>query len=107
MTTNAFWQQGEIQAGRVSARPQALDDPYTQTVLVPPSVLEVRLRLGFIPSDHHGRWQLEVIDPGSSELLAMHSAHHFALSLLDEELAGVGRRLGLLLEQFLNPDPFP
>jgi hypothetical protein len=74
---------------------------------MPPGVLEVRVRLGFIPSDHHGRWQIEVVEPQAGELLAMHSCPHFALSMLDEEMQAVGVRLRVLLEGFLDPDPFP
>lgn len=107
MTINGFWQQGEVQSGRVSARRNALEPDYAQTCLVPPDVLEIRLRLGFIRADHHARWQLEVIDPGSRELLAMHSCPHFSPALLEEELSGVGARLGMLIESFLDPDPFP
>ena len=107
MTTNSFWQQGEIQAGRVSARSPRSEDSYSQTVMEPPDVLEVRLRLGFIRSDHHARWQLEVLNPRSSELLALHSCPHFSPALLEEELAGVGARLGMLIESYLDPDPFP
>lgn len=107
MTYEAFWAQGEVQVGRVSAR-SLVDEPgYSQTVLSPPDVLEVRLRLGFIPADHHGRWQLEVTDPRSRELLAMYSRPHFPLSLCNEALADVGNRLAVLLESYLNPDPFP
>jgi hypothetical protein len=75
--------------------------------MVPPEVLEVRVRLGFIRSDHHGRWQLEVLDPRSGELLAMHSRPHFPLSQMEEALGDVNRRLGVLLEAYLDPDPFP
>lgn len=107
MTTNAFWQQGEVQSGRVSVRTSSLEWAHHQTVLVPPEVVEIRLRLGFIPGDHHGRWQLEVIDPGSNELLALYSRPHFPLSTTEEALAEVGARLGALLEDYLNPDPFP
>lgn len=107
MTNSAFWQQGEIQAGRSLARPNALSHDFHQTVLCPPDVLEVRLRLGFIPGDGHGRWQLEVVSPGSGELLALASQPHFSLEELDEVLSGVGYRLGEILRDFLNPDPFP
>jgi len=107
LTNSSFWQQGEIQAGRPSARRHDLGVDHHQTVLVPPEILEVRLRLGFIPGDHHGRWQLEVVDPGSNELLAMYSCPHFALSTIDQTLSGVGNRLAVLLEDYLNPDPFP
>jgi hypothetical protein len=107
LTKSAFWQQGEIQNGRVSARASDVEWSHHQTVLVPPPIMEVRLRLGFIPGDHHGRWQLEVIDPGSNELLALYSRPHFPLSALDEAMVEVGARLGVLLEDYLNPDPFP
>lgn len=107
MTNSSFWQQGEVQTGRVSARPHALDLDHAQTCLVPPEVLEIRLRLGFIRSEHHGRWQFEVVDPSGGELLAMYSRPHFALSTLDQELAEVGARLGVLLDSYLDPDPFP
>lgn len=107
MTTNGFWQQGEIQSGRVSARTSDLEWSHHQTVLVPPEILEIRLRLGFIPGDHHGRWQLEVLDPGSNELLALYSRPHFGLSQTDDALREVGERLGALLQDYLDPDPFP
>lgn len=107
MTNNAFWQQGEIQAGRALPRHHFPGDAWNQTALVPPDVLEVRLRLGFIPGDHHGRWQLEILDPRSGELLALHSRPHFPISTTEEALAEVGVRLGALLDGFLDPDPFP
>src|SRR3546814_1639905 len=50
---------------------------------------------------------LEVSNPSSGELLAMYSRPHFALSGLDQALADVGRRLGVLLDDYLDPDPFP
>jgi hypothetical protein len=107
LTTNAFWQQGEVQAGRALARHHDGSTDWNQTLLVPPDVLEVRLRLGFIRADNHGRWQFEVLDPRGRELLAMYSRPHFPLDELEETLAEVGRRLGLLLEAYLDPDPFP
>lgn len=107
MTSNAFWQQGEIQAGRSLARPHDGVTSWTQTLLYPPTVLEVRLRLGFIPQDGHARWQLEALDPQGNELLAMRSCPHFNLSDLHDEMATVGTALYDLLEPILNPDPFP
>lgn len=107
MTSKAFWQQGEVQAGRSLARQHDGEDHWTQTILVPPDVLEVRVRLGFIRGDNHGRWLVEVLDPCGGELLAMHSRPHFSLTDTEEALAQVGQRLGVLLDGFLDPDPFP
>lgn len=107
MTSKAFWQQGEVQAGRSLARHQLAEPGWEQRALEPPEVLEVRLRLGFIRADSHGRWQLEVIAPSGGELLALHSVPHFDLSELEETLAYLGQRLGLLLEAYLDPEPFP
>jgi hypothetical protein len=107
LTSNAFWQQGEVQAGRSLARPYTPFDSWAQQVLVPPDVLEVRLRLGLIPYDHHGRWLCEVIDPTNRELLAMASMPHFDLRSWEQEAAGAFNRLCASVEDFLNPDPFP
>lgn len=107
MTINAFWQQGEVQAGRASARPFVVEPGWSQGAMVPPACLEVRLRLGFIPADHHGRWMIEVLDPATKELLAMYSTPHFAISQLEEEMAAVGVRLAVLVDSYLDPDPFP
>ena len=107
MTTNAFWQQGEVQAGRASARPHLAEAPYEQTLLLPPDLVEVRLRLGFIPGDNHMRWQVEAIDPATGELLAMHSKPHHHLSNYEEGLEQAIVRLRLTLSYVLNPDPFP
>lgn len=107
MTSNGFWQQGEVQAGRVLARRQLPPESWTQVLAFPPDVLEIRLRLGFILPDNHGRWQIEALDPSTSELLALHSRPHFPLEELEEALGEVGARLGVLLDGLANPDPFP
>ena len=107
MTTKPFWQQGEVQVGRASDRSLMSDDSWYQTLLTPPDVLEIRLRLGFIRADNHGRWQLEVLDPSGGELLAMVSRPHFWLGSIEQELEEVGRRLHVVLESYLDPDPFP
>lgn len=107
MTSNAFWQQGEIQAGRASSRPLPLEQDWAQTLLVPPDLLEVRLRLGFIIPDKHMRWQIEVTDPSTKELLALHSVPHRPLEDLEDTFAIVGARLWQIVEPLANPDPFP
>lgn len=107
MTTNAFWQQGEVQAGRSLARPHDDLTSWAQTLLLPPDVLEIRLRLGFILPDHHGRWLLEALDPTRSELLAMASQPHFAVHDLADVMQDVGVRLHDMLGPLIDPDPFP
>lgn len=107
MTSSAFWTQGEIQAGRSLARFPHQPTRWQQTLIAPPDVIEVRFRLGLIPHDQHGRWQIEVLDPQGNELLALHSMPHFDLRNLEEEMAEVGARLGVLLDGVANPDPFP
>lgn len=107
MTSSAFWTQGEVQAGRSLARPHDLETSWQQTLLAPPPVLEVRVRLGFIPGEDHGRWMIEALDPQGGELLAMASRPHFPLHDAGDALAEVGRRLYDILEPLINPDPFP
>lgn len=106
MTSNAFWTQGEVQVGRRSSDPAPVDLHWTQGVLVRPPVLEVRLRVGLIPQDDHVRLQLEVLNPSTSELLAMHSIPHRPLSELDDEMARMGVRLRDVFDQYLDRDPF-
>lgn len=106
MTTNAFWQQGEVQAGRPLPRPLALPTSWEQTILYPPSVVEARLRVGVIASEDHLRWQLEVMDPQDRELLAMEAHPACRLSDLEQELPKMGHRLWTLLGSITNPDPF-
>ena len=107
MTSNAFWQQGEVQAGRSLARPFDGSTSWTQTLLMPPDVLELRLRLGFILPDHHGRWMIEALDPQGSELLAMRSCPHFSIHDLPDEMQTIGLALHDLMEPLMNPEPFP
>lgn len=107
MTTNAFWTQGEVQAGRSLARHPALDETWTQTLLYPPTVAEMRLRVGMIPSEDHLRWQIELLDPQTGEMLAMISRPGRRLSDLEHELSAIGSHLWRLYEGVTNPDPFP
>lgn len=107
MTSKAFWTQGEVQAGRSLARHPALDEAWSQTLLMPAALFEIRVRIGGIPQENHLRWQIEALDPQTQELLAMVSRPACKLSDLELELSDIGNRLWLLFESLTNPDPFP
>lgn len=106
MTNRAFWHQGEVQVGRPSARTTVHPEEWIQTVLVPPAVIEVQVRLGMIPTENHLRWQIEVLDPSTSELLALATRPACALVELEEELRTVVARLMRLFGPLLDLDPF-
>ena len=106
MTTTSFWAQGEVQAGRRSSDPASLDLHWTQGVLMRPELLEVRLRVGLIPADDHIRLQLEVLNPSTKELYAMHSIPHRRIHELDHEMQRMGTRLQDSFDQYLDRDPF-
>lgn len=106
MTNRAFWTQGEVQAGRVLARPFPAEQEWSQTVLYPPDVVEARLRVGLIAGEDHLRWQIEVVNPQDGELLAMRSRPACRASDGLEELSSAFRHLLALLEAVTNPDPF-
>lgn len=74
MTNRGFWTQGETQVGRVLSQPHAVDLSWRQEALFPPLMVEGTLRLGVVPADDHLRWQIEVSDPATKELIAMQSA---------------------------------
>lgn len=106
MTTNAFWQQGEVQVGRVLPQPFAVDTEHAQVVLWPPRVLEARLRIGWVPEEDHLRWQVEIVDPSTQELLALHAAPSRRISEVGYVPTEPVRRLERLLPPILNPEPF-
>lgn len=106
MTINAFWNQGEVQAGRVFSRPQSVEADHEQRVFWPPAVLEARIRIGWIPREDHLRWQIEVIDPACQELLAMNSAYHRLISKHGYVPLEIVHRLARFLPPILDPDVF-
>ena len=87
-------------------RRHALPTSWEQTLLAPPEVVEVRLRIGVIAGEDHMRWQLEVMDPRTKELLAMEAHPAARFSNLADELPAMGARLWELLSSVTNPDPF-
>lgn len=106
MTNRAFWTQGEVQAGRVLPRPQSVDLEHAQVVFWPPSVLEARLRVGWLPEEDHIRWQIELVDPTCSELLAMSSIPARRISEVGYWPTEIERTVERLLPPIINPDPF-
>lgn len=106
MTNHAFWQQGEIQVGRPSARALIHPEEWVQTMLLPPRVLEIQIRLGIIAEENHLRWQIEAMDPSTKELLALCSRPACRLADLEDELGAVVNRLLRLLGPVLDLDPF-
>lgn len=106
MTSNAFWHQGEIQSGRTLARPHQPLPDHSQTSLLPMPLLEGRLRIGLIVPDDHARIQMDILDPGTRELLAMRSRWDFRLSALRYHAREFADLLVDDLYALADPDPF-
>lgn len=106
MTTNAFWQQGEVQAGRALARPLPGDEEFVQTVLFPPTAVEIRVRVGLLPADDHVRALIEVVDPIEGTLLALRSFWHKRASDVGYWPTWIERTVEEVLAPILDPDPF-
>ena len=107
MTNSGFWQPGEVQSGRSSARTPVSGTSWRQTTLMPPPVLEMRLRVGLLPSEDHLRWQVEAMDPLTKELLAMHSNPAGRISTRQADLQRAWHVLAEMLNAALDLDPFP
>ena len=75
-------------------------------MLYPPSVLQVNLRVGYMPQEDHLRYMIEVVDPQDRELLAMRSAPARRLSEHGYWPAEIERDIREMLPPILDPDPF-
>jgi hypothetical protein len=79
-------------------------DQWYQEALVPPEVVEVRIRLGVIPTTDHAQVLVEVLNPVTGVLIAQWSAPHQRLrewpSLLELATHKADELLGAAVEPF-------
>lgn len=74
-----------------------------QETLLPPEIIEARIRIGVVPSSDHVQWQIELLDPLSGILTASESQPHATLTQLPEALADIMRRTLRLLDTAAGP----
>jgi hypothetical protein len=81
----------------------AMSDWYQQA-LTPPDVVELRIRLGLIPTQEHAQGLVELLDPVTGILIAQYSVPHRPManwpSLLEELYLKAGRLLADSQEPF-------
>lgn len=79
-------------------------DEWTQTMLLPPEAVEVRLRVGVVPERDHVQLQVEVVDPATKAVLAMWSRPHVPLDswshAVGEAFSKVLEHLGAMIDPF-------
>lgn len=78
-------------------------DWYQQS-LIPPEVVEVRIRLGLVPETDHTQAMVEMFDPMTGAVLAQWSAPHGPLAhwyrLLDEAVRKTQEFIGSVVQPF-------
>lgn len=75
-----------------------------QQALTPPEVLELRLKLGFVPERNHVQAMVELVDPVTSVQIAQWSAPHVEMDhwhlLLDDAVQKARQYVGDAIEPF-------
>lgn len=81
-----------------------MPDAWQQSMIVPPPVLEARIRLGVVGESDHLQALVEVLSATDGVLLAQESIPHASYATQLSEVAGwaVGRAVQLL-DEFTSP----
>lgn len=80
-----------------------MTDDWYQTHLIPPSVVEVRARLGAVPETEHGQWLVELHDPVEKTLVGQRSCPHFPLDQLEDQLVLMVEAMRALVVETSSP----
>lgn len=79
---------------------------WVQTTVFPPEHVMATVRLAWIRETGHAQWQIEVQDPITNELFAMHSVPHRDARSASEALEVALQDLAALWVEVTDPDPF-
>lgn len=75
-----------------------------QQALVPPSAIEVRIRLGFVPERDHAQVMVEAFEPATRAQLAAWSRPHIAIrdwpGALEEAVSKANQYIAETVEPF-------
>lgn len=74
-----------------------------QTALVPPSAVEVRIRLGFVPERDHAQVMVEAFDPATRAQIAAWSRHHFRIAAWPEMLEQAVQKANEIVQEAIEP----
>lgn len=82
------------------------DREWYQTMLFPPSLVELTLRAGWVSEANHLQVQVEVFDPSTKELLAMISVPHAHVEDAQDAARRLAEEASRLLLAVIDPEPF-
>ena len=74
-----------------------------QTQLIPPDVIEFRLRFGVVPEQDHVQWLVEAFDPVTGAQISMISGPHGSLAGFMLHLDTAISELRILVESSVEP----
>jgi hypothetical protein len=76
---------------------------FTQTLLVPPAAVEVRIRLGFVAERGHAQIMVEAFEPSSRVLLAQWSRPTIHMADFPQAFEEAIQRANEHVQEFVNP----
>lgn len=80
-----------------------MSDAWTQSMLVPPTAVEIRIRCGFVPESDHAQVMLEIIEPSSRVVLGQWARPHIALRDWDTAFEEAVQRANAAFQEFVEP----
>jgi hypothetical protein len=80
-----------------------MDNDWYQQMLTPPDVIEVRIRIGVIPSADHVQAQVELVDPQTSILVGQWSKPHGRMTNLRTSIAWAAAKAIEAVEETIPP----
>jgi hypothetical protein len=76
---------------------------WMQQSLVPPSAVEVRIRLGFVPERDHAQVMVEAFDPSTRAQLGAWSRHAFPIVDWPQVLEEAVERANQMIAETVEP----
>lgn len=76
---------------------------FTQTLIVPPAAVEVRIRLGFVVERDHAQLMVEAFEPSTRVVLAQWSRPSVHMADFPPAFQEAVQRANELVQEFVNP----
>jgi hypothetical protein len=76
---------------------------FTQTLLIPPAAVEVRIRLGFVPERAHAQIMVEAFEPASRVVLAQWSRPSVNMADFPAAFEEAVQRANEHVQEFVQP----
>lgn len=83
--------------------PKPAASQYPQETLLPPEVVQVTVRIGFVGASGHCQWLCEARNATDGELLAMVGRPHFDIAQLDNQIDAIREEILTAVRSFVVP----